>query len=201
MLTSSLVAASQPPPQPTTTPLLEALKAEKSAQKDKEAILRAHAHYKDPSVAASAKKDDKKKGAAKPASTEQSLGKKAKKAAEGDEMDVDDQEGVEKEAKGAASLLSDPRFKDLFENPEFEVDQQSREFALLNPSTVAQRQNRLDASGRRGKTKTAVEEEEEEKSKEDKPTSKEASDSADQVDPNISLESDIEDVEKALQQD
>ena len=91
--------------------------------------------------------------------------KKAKKAAEGDEMDVDEQEGGEKEAKGAASLLSDPRFKDLFENPEFEVDQQSREFALLNPSTVAQRQNRLDASGRRGKTKTAVEEEEEESDK------------------------------------
>ncbi|KAH9829545.1 Smg-4/UPF3 family-domain-containing protein [Rhodofomes roseus] len=79
------VAASQPPPQPTTTPLLEALKAEKSAQKDKEAILRAHAHYKDPSVVASAKKDDKKKaaagGGAKPAPAEQPLGKKAKKAA------------------------------------------------------------------------------------------------------------------------
>ena len=76
-----LVAASQPPPQPTTTPLLEALKAEKSAQKDKEAILRAHAHYKDPAVAASAKKDDKKKGAAKSAWAEQPVSKKAKKAA------------------------------------------------------------------------------------------------------------------------
>ncbi|KAH9925165.1 Smg-4/UPF3 family-domain-containing protein [Fomitopsis serialis] len=81
----TLIAASQPPPQPTTTPLLEALKAEKSAQKDKEAILRNHAHYKDASVAASAKKKDEKKsaagGAAKPAPAEQPLGKKAKKAA------------------------------------------------------------------------------------------------------------------------
>ncbi|CCM05615.1 uncharacterized protein FIBRA_07844 [Fibroporia radiculosa] len=64
-----LLAASQPPPQPTTTPLLEALKAEKSALKDKEAILRNHAHYKDhnPAQSASAKKDDaKKKSAATP---------------------------------------------------------------------------------------------------------------------------------------
>ncbi|KAI0084720.1 WD40-repeat-containing domain protein [Irpex rosettiformis] len=93
--------------------------------------------------------------------------KKTKTVIAEDEMDVDDEEGDEggKEVKGAASLLSDPRFKDLFENPEFEVDQQSREFALLNPSTVAQRQNQIDATGRRGKTKTAVEEEEEESDK------------------------------------
>ncbi|KAL7284648.1 hypothetical protein ACG7TL_001945 [Trametes sanguinea] len=65
----ALVASMQPPPPPTTTPLLEALKAEKSAQKDKEAILRNHAHYKDPatlgSLASGSKKDDgKKKGGA-----------------------------------------------------------------------------------------------------------------------------------------
>lgn len=35
-----------------------------------------------------------------------------------------------------AGVLSDPRFKELFENPEYEVDEQSREFALLNPATV-----------------------------------------------------------------
>ena len=63
-----------------------------------------------------------------------------------------------------ASLLSDPRFKDLFENPEFEVDEQSREFALLNPSAVAQRQNQRGASAH-GRTKTAVESEEEESDK------------------------------------
>ncbi|KAF5384129.1 hypothetical protein D9615_003352 [Tricholomella constricta] len=65
----SLIAASQPPPPPKTTPLLEALKAEKTAHKDKEAILRNHAHYKDPSVLATPRKeggggvDTKKKGA------------------------------------------------------------------------------------------------------------------------------------------
>ncbi|KAG9308281.1 Smg-4/UPF3 family-domain-containing protein [Chiua virens] len=62
----ALIAASQPPPPPTTTPLLEALKAEKSAQKDKEAILRNHAHYKEVMVSntASKKEEAKKKAAA-----------------------------------------------------------------------------------------------------------------------------------------
>ncbi|KAI0922913.1 hypothetical protein AcW1_002568 [Taiwanofungus camphoratus] len=85
----SLIAAAQPPPQPTTTPLLEALKAEKSAQKDKEAILRNHAHYKDQSNApgaSSSKKDDgKKKGGAAVAAaqkpTEPQVSKKAAKKA------------------------------------------------------------------------------------------------------------------------
>ena len=50
-------------------------------------------------------------------------------------------------------VLADPRFKELFENPEFEVDEQSREFALLNPATV---HNANLKAGR----KTAVQEEE-----------------------------------------
>ena len=55
-----LVASTQPVPQPKSTPLLEALKAEKSANKDKEAILRNHAHYSQiiPSIS---RKEDKKK--------------------------------------------------------------------------------------------------------------------------------------------
>ena len=59
-LTVHLVASTQPVPQPKSTPLLEALKAEKSANKDKEAILRNHAHYSQiiPSVS---RKEDKKK--------------------------------------------------------------------------------------------------------------------------------------------
>lgn len=52
------------------------------------------------------------------------------------------------------TLLNDPRFKDLFLNPEFAVDETTREYALLHPS----------ASGSKQKVrgKTAVEEEEEE---------------------------------------
>lgn len=51
------------------------------------------------------------------------------------------------------TLLNDPRFKDLFLNPEFAVDETTREYALLHPS----------ASGSKQKVggKTAVEEEEE----------------------------------------
>ncbi|KIL65246.1 hypothetical protein M378DRAFT_535188 [Amanita muscaria Koide BX008] len=92
----SLIAANQPPPMPKTTPLLEALKAEKSS-KD---ILRTHAQYKDATIlrsttrprnlaAVSATKDDTsgdKKVAQPPPppfvkdSTQPDSGKKGKKA-------------------------------------------------------------------------------------------------------------------------
>ncbi|KAG2347284.1 hypothetical protein BDR05DRAFT_877382 [Suillus weaverae] len=86
----ALIAASQPPAAPKTTPLLEALKAEKSAQKDKEAILRNHAHYKDTSAASTIRKEEVKKKAAAPIAASQKqpevkpaapLSRKAKKAA------------------------------------------------------------------------------------------------------------------------
>lgn len=55
-----LVASTQPVPQPKSTPLLEALKAEKSANKDKETILRNHAHYSQ-IIAPASRKEEKKK--------------------------------------------------------------------------------------------------------------------------------------------
>lgn len=67
-------------------------------------------------------------------------------------------ESMEVDGKEKPSLLNDPRFNALFEDPEFQVDESTREYALLNPSAVAQNQNR-------GRTKTAVEEEEEESDK------------------------------------
>ncbi|KAF9493076.1 hypothetical protein BDN71DRAFT_1395744 [Pleurotus eryngii] len=84
--------------------------------------------------------------------------KKAQETAEAEssgserEMDVDEAGGEER-----TTLLNDPRFTQLFENPEFQVDEESREFALLNPSTVARKKN--------GYAKTAVEEEEDESDK------------------------------------
>ncbi|KAK7036632.1 Small ribosomal subunit biogenesis [Paramarasmius palmivorus] len=77
---------------------------------------------------------------------------------EEDHMDVDDEEEEQKENAGA-SLLNDPRFSKVFEDPEFEIDVNSREYALLNPSSVAQRNSMYD----RGKT--AVEDEEDESDK------------------------------------
>ena len=53
-------------------------------------------------------------------------------------------------------VLVDPRFRELFEDPEYEVDEQSREFALLNPATV----HNANLANGKGSKKTAVEEEE-----------------------------------------
>lgn len=72
-----------------------------------------------------------------------------------DHMDVD----VEK-----PGLINDPRFKALFEDPDFEVDEASREFALVNPSLSAKRRDALEKSesgDEMRRAKTAVEEEEE----------------------------------------
>lgn len=85
-----------------------------------------------------------------------------KRKAERSEVDMNvdeeapEQEGEEAEVK--PSILNDPRFAKVFENPEFAIDETSREYALLNPSAVAQKRG-----GERGKT--AVEDEEEESDK------------------------------------
>jgi ribosome biogenesis protein ENP2 len=71
-------------------------------------------------------------------------------------MVVDDEGVTEKEKP---NLLTDPRFSRLFEDPDFTVDENSREYALMNPSAVAQKMNGKDM------TRTAVEEEEEESDK------------------------------------
>ncbi|CAA7266188.1 unnamed protein product [Cyclocybe aegerita] len=64
----ALIASTRPASPPKTTPLLEALKAEKSANKDKEAILRNHAHYNQIMVPSS-RKEEKKKASGPPASS------------------------------------------------------------------------------------------------------------------------------------
>jgi ribosome biogenesis protein ENP2 len=72
-------------------------------------------------------------------------------------MDVDEREKeVEK-----PSVLNDPRFAALFENPDFLVDETTREYALTHPSEAAHARERADGSERR-LGKTAVEEEEDE---------------------------------------
>ncbi|KAI0046770.1 hypothetical protein FA95DRAFT_1589352 [Auriscalpium vulgare] len=86
-LLETLIASTERQPQPKSTPLLEALKAEKSAQKDKEAIQRNHPHYKD-GAAASKKEEARKKAAAAAAAAAKAsgdapatLGKRAAKKA------------------------------------------------------------------------------------------------------------------------
>ena len=58
--------------------------------------------------------------------------------------------------KPSGSLLSDPRFAKLFQDPDFAIDERSREFQLLNPSTKPPPQSSRSAEHRL----TAVEEEE-----------------------------------------
>lgn len=114
---------------------------------------------------------------------------------EGDAMDVDEEaEKKEDEPTGKATLLNDPRFTALFENPEFQVDEDSREFALLNPSAAMQRQNQGRANGSSRRTKTAVEEEEEES---DKASSDGLSESEDEKSDKDKSGSDSEDSDEA----
>ena len=97
--------------------------------------------------------------------------KRKKAVADGDDaasaMDVDIDVDEAPSVKQKPSLLSDARFSALFEDPEFEVDEESREFALLNPSAAAQKKGRVpEGEGRGwGRGKTAVEDEEEESDK------------------------------------
>ncbi|TXT13630.1 hypothetical protein VHUM_00997 [Vanrija humicola] len=71
-----------------------------------------------------------------------------------------EEEGDEPKAK-KESVLADPRFAELFENPDFEIDESSRTFALLNPATA----NKNAAAAAGGRFKTAVEEEEDDSDK------------------------------------
>ncbi|KAI9682365.1 MAG: hypothetical protein M1817_000419 [Caeruleum heppii] len=58
----------------------------------------------------------------------------------------------------AVGLLQDSRFSKVFEDEEFAIDEGSREFKLINPSTVANGGTNNDRAGRN--RRTAVEEEE-----------------------------------------
>ena len=61
-----------------------------------------------------------------------------------DDEDEDDEKRKKRKRKAdkmadQPSLLKDDRFGAIFENPDFEIDEESREFQLLNPSTKPNR--------------------------------------------------------------
>lgn len=68
----------------------------------------------------------------------------------------DEEQPVTKEEKNSDNLLSDPRFAKLFQDPDFTIDERSREFQSLNPST---KPAPLEASEDNDRGLTAVEEE------------------------------------------
>lgn len=77
--------------------------------------------------------------------------------------DEDDDEDADAEAKKQAtaqSLLTDDRFSALFNDPEFEVDPTSREFALINPSEAHRAIARAAERRLDGEVESDVEEDE-----------------------------------------
>lgn len=90
---------------------------------------------------------------------------KAAAAAASAAAPTDGAQPEEEESRGekptpGANLLSDSRFADLFQDPAFQIDTSSREFAMLNPSTALKQ-------ARDGPRKlTAVEDEENESDRE-----------------------------------
>ncbi|KAJ7784277.1 Smg-4/UPF3 family-domain-containing protein [Mycena metata] len=89
----SLIAANQPAPAPKTTPLLEALKAEKAAQKEKETAIRQIAQQK---------RDEAKKKTAAVAAASTSKAPLSKKAAKKAAAAAASGQGAPKAAPGAA---------------------------------------------------------------------------------------------------
>lgn len=83
---------------------------------------------------------------------EEKEARKKKRKRDEDQIEVTREEGGQN-----GGLLVDPRFKSVFENPEFEVDEASHEYALMHPSQA-------EASVRKRRAKTAVEAEEQSES-------------------------------------
>ncbi|KAI9508094.1 hypothetical protein F5148DRAFT_1014162 [Russula earlei] len=110
--------------------------------------------------------------------------RKRKKATEHGDAAMDVEVDGAPPAKQKTNLLSDARFAALFEDPEFEVDEESREYALLNPSAAAQKRVRVpEAEGKGwGRGRTAVEDEEEESEKVSDGLGESGSESADNQD-------------------
>jgi ribosome biogenesis protein ENP2 len=57
-----------------------------------------------------------------------------KQGGDNDMLDLDSAPAVEEPVK-TDGVLNDPRFAKIFEDPEFEIDEQTHEFQMLNPST------------------------------------------------------------------
>ncbi|XP_061117850.1 nucleolar protein 10 [Conger conger] len=89
-----------------------------------------------------------------------------------------------KKGKATTSILNDNRFKVMFENPDYQVDEQSEEFRLLNPivSKVGLKRRkklRLLEKQAAAQQKAEQEEEEEEEEEEGRASSEESSDDDD----------------------
>uniref|UniRef100_A0A452RC60 Nucleolar protein 10 n=1 Tax=Ursus americanus TaxID=9643 RepID=A0A452RC60_URSAM len=84
---------------------------------------------------------------------------------------------LEKEIKSLPNILTDDRFKVMFENPDFQVDEESEEFRLLNPlvSKISEKRKKK----LRLLEQQELREQEEEEEPEGKPSDAESSESSD----------------------
>ncbi|GAA6001588.1 hypothetical protein JCM10207_006741 [Rhodosporidiobolus poonsookiae] len=138
-----------------------------------------------------AKKAAGASGAAAGVKVNKALAKKVRAAEEvlrkreAGEVDSDEEDGERRRRKKkrdqveVPSLLQDSRFGELFENPDFQIDEESREFQLLNPSTKPNRHQEEDES------------DEDDESEEDTFGRQDESDQSDASDSDSSVEGDL----------
>ncbi|KAG5856023.1 hypothetical protein ANANG_G00003430 [Anguilla anguilla] len=96
-----------------------------------------------------------------------------------EEGDEEEQSNRRKKGKAVTSILNDNRFKVMFENPDYQVDEQSEEFRLLNPivSKVSQkRRKKLRLLEKQAAAQQKEEQDEEEEEPEGRASSEESSD-------------------------
>ncbi|XP_035255278.1 nucleolar protein 10 [Anguilla anguilla] len=96
-----------------------------------------------------------------------------------EEGDEEEHSSRKKKGKAVTSILNDNRFKVMFENPDYQVDEQSEEFRLLNPivSKVSQkRRKKLRLLEKQAAAQQKEEQDEEEEEPEGRASSEESSD-------------------------
>ncbi|XP_066554505.1 nucleolar protein 10 [Amia ocellicauda] len=93
------------------------------------------------------------------------------------EEDEDAKQLKKKKGKNTPNILSDDRFKVMFQNPDYQVDEMSEEFRLLNPIVSKVTQKRKKKLRLLEKQEAAQQEDEEEP--EGKPSDEESSESSD----------------------
>ncbi|XP_051780880.1 nucleolar protein 10 [Erpetoichthys calabaricus] len=92
--------------------------------------------------------------------------------------DDENQQIRKKKGKNLPSILRDDRFKVMFENPDYQVDEASEEFRLLNP-IVSKVNEKRKKKLRKMEQEAAMEEVDNDEEREGKPSDAETSDSSD----------------------
>lgn len=131
---------------PASKKALEGLKAVEDAKVNKDLAERIR-QREEKEQAVKERKDQKRREKIAQKAAEGKLDEEPEADEEEEESDSETEGAApetEEEKAGRKSLLTDSRFGNLFTDPEFQVDEDSLEFAMLNPSTAAKRVNTRD---------------------------------------------------------